>query len=125
HRRDVIVVSVPESREEPHFLTSPDNGARTAYLRAKDQSVEASREALRLMSISVEVDTATFEFGEKELMLMRYLDDDGKITVQQFARIAIISRRSASSPLVSLSSANVLLLHVDAQHDYFMLAYEL
>ncbi len=125
HRRDVIVVSVPESREKPHFLTSPDNGARTAYLRAKDQSVEASREALRLMSISEEVDTATFEFGEKELMLMRYLDDYGKITVKQFARIANISRRKASSTLVSLARANILRLHVDAQHDYFMLAYEL
>lgn len=124
HRRDVIVVSVPESREKPHFLTPPENGQRTAYLRAKDKSVEASREAVRLMRTSDEADTATFEFGDTELMLMRYLDDYGKITVKQFARIANISRRKASSTLVSLAKANILRLHADARHDYFTLAYE-
>ena len=125
HRRDVIIVYVPESRSKPHFLISPDNGReRTAYLRVKDKSVEASKEALRLMRKNDEVAAVTFEFGDKELMLMRYLDDYGRITVKQFARIANISKRHASSTLVSLARANVLQLHADHRHDYFTLAYE-
>lgn len=125
HRRDVIIVYVPESREKPHFLVSPENGReRTAYLRVKDKSVEASREALRLMRNDDATSSVTIEFGDKELMLMRYLDDYGRITVKQFARIANISRGRASSTLVSMAKANVLRLHADHRHDYFTLAYE-
>lgn len=124
-RRDVIVVIVPESPSKPHFLVSPDNGAeRTAYLRVKDKSVEASNEALHLMRRNDATQSVTFEFGDKELMLMRYLDDYGRITVKQFARIANISKGHASQTLVSLAKANVLRLHADHRHDYFTLAYE-
>lgn len=125
HRRDVVVVHVPESPSKPHFLISPENGTeRTAYLRVKDKSVEASKEALRLMRKSDGKTSVTFEFGDKELMLMRYLDDYGKITVKQFARIANISKGHASRTLVLLAKANVLRLHADHRHDYFTLAYE-
>lgn len=125
HRRDVIIVHVPESSTKPHFLISPENGReRTAYLRVNDKSVEASKEALRLMRKNDAKNSVTFEFGDKELMLMRYLDDYGKITVKQFARIANISRGHASKTLVLLAKANVLRLHADHRHDYFTLAYE-
>lgn len=125
HRRDVIVVRVPESTEKPHFLIPSGNGSGpNAYIRIHDRSVEASREAIRLMR-EREVDgSITFEFGDKELMLMRYLDDYGKITVKQFARIANISRGRASRTLVLLVRANVLQLHADPRQDYFTLAYE-
>lgn len=124
NRRDVIVVHVPESAGKPHFLTSNGNGSvRIAYVRVKDKSVEASKEALRLMREDDAKDVVTFEFGDKELMLMRYLDSYGKITVKQYARIANISKGRASKTLVLLTQANVLRLHADHRHDYFTLAY--
>ena len=124
HRREVIVVHVPESREKPHFLVSSENGAaRSAYIRVEDKSVEASQEALHLMRKDDGSNAVSFEFGEKELMLMRYLDNYGRITVKQFASLANISKRHASRILVLLTKANVLRLHVDPRHDYFTLAY--
>lgn len=124
-RRDVVLVSVPESAKKPHFLRSSQNGSpNSAYVRVADKSVEASREALRLMREQENASAVTFEFGAKELMLMRYLDDYGKITVKQFARIANISKGHASKTLVLLTRANVLRLHADHRHDYFTLAYE-
>lgn len=123
--RDVLVVHVPVSTRRPHFLGPAENGSsRSAYVRVNDKSVEASREALRLMREDDEASSVTFEFGDKELILMRYLDDYGKITVKQFARIANISRGHASKTLVLLTRANVLRLHADHRHDYFTLAYE-
>lgn len=124
-RRDVVVIYVRESASKPHFLRSTGNGSvNAAYVRVEDKSVEASREALRLMREQEGSSSVTFEFGDKELMLMRYLDDYGKITVKQFARIANISRGHASKTLVLLTRANVLRLHADHRHDYFTLAYE-
>lgn len=122
NRRFVIVVHVPESDEKPHYLVNGGE-ARVAYVRVDDQSVEASREHVRLMRNAPAEGKVTFEFGEKELMLMRYLETYGQITVRQFASLANIPRKRASQTLVLLTRANILRLHPDPKHDYFTLAY--
>lgn len=124
NRRDVIVVTVPESASKPHYLVGENGTGRTAYVRVDDKSVEASPEAVRLMRLREGAEAVTFEFGENELMLMRYLDSYGRITVKQFANLANIPRRRASKTLVLLTQANILRLHADHRHDYFTLAYE-
>lgn len=125
-RRDVIIVGVPSSQQKPHFLLNGGGtGDRIAYVRVRDMSVEASKEAVRLMRVSDGVDSVLFEFGEKEQMLMRYLDKYGRITVAQFAKLANIPARRASQTLVLLTRADVLRLHVSENSDYFTLAYEL
>ncbi|MBO6577372.1 MAG: ATP-binding protein [Rhodothermales bacterium] len=121
-RREVIVVRVPESEGKPHFVIEPDDPMRrTAYVRVKDMSIEASREAVRLMRTGTDSDTS-FEFGKKELLLMRYLDEYQRITVSQFAQLADIPNKRASHTLVLLARAEVLKLHIDAGGDYFTLA---
>lgn len=132
-RRDVILVVVPESTRKPHQLV-PDGfgddpatddaaGDGTAYVRVEEMSVEASPESVRMMREASEVHGVTFEFGETESLLMRYLDDYGRITVTQFAKVADIPAERASQTLVSMTKANLLRLHNDRGEDYFTLAY--
>jgi hypothetical protein len=66
---------------------------------------------------------ATLQFGEKESLLMRYLKDYGRITVEQYAQLANIPLYRASQTLVSMAEANVLRAHADRKEDYFTLAY--
>jgi len=120
-KRDVIVVRVPSSSDRPHFLIG--DGAPTAYVRIEDMSVEASGEAVRLMRLGKDEHDVMFEFGEKERALMRYLDNYGRISVQQFASLTDISPQRASQTLVTLTRANVLHFHADPKEDYFTLAY--
>jgi predicted HTH transcriptional regulator len=123
-KRNVILVQVPESDRKPHMLVDPDRPEQAAaYIRIDHMSVEASRENLRLMRSAKRGDDVLFEFGEKEKTLMRYLEQYGRITVAQFARLANIPRRHASHTLVLLAKANVLQLHPDPKSDYFTLAY--
>ncbi len=122
-KRNVIVVYVPVSAHKPHFLINHTNGARTAYVRIEDMSVEASPEAVRLMKARQHPVDVLFEFGEKEQTLMRYLDSYGRISVAQFASLANISPHAASQTLVLMARANVLHLHSDPKEDYFTLAY--
>ena len=121
-KRNVIVVMVPASSHRPHFLVE-ETGTRHAYVRVADMSLEASPEAVRLMRVARHEDDVLFEFGEKEQVLMRYLDSYGRISVEQFASVANIPPREASETLVTLARANVLQFHTDAQEDYFTLAY--
>lgn len=122
-KRNVIVVHVPISARKPHFLIDHQNGARKAYVRVEDRSVEASPEAVRLMKARQHPVDVLFEFGEKEQTLMRYLDSYGRISVAQFASLATISPQAASQTLVLMARANVLHLHSDPKEDYFTLAY--
>lgn len=126
-RRDVLVVSVPESTTKPHKLAA-GNADGTAYVRVEEMSVEASPESVALMREGARADTpggegVTVQFGEKESLLMRYLNDYGRITVAQFAQLANIPTRRASDTLISMTKANVLRLHADRKEDYFTLAY--
>lgn len=121
-RRDVIVVKVPQSDAKPHFVVDPlEEGRRMAYVRVRDMSIEASREAVRLMKSPGDENTR-FEFGHKEMLLMRYLDEYQRITVEQFARLADIPTRRASHTLVLLAKAEVLRLNPDPAGDYFTLS---
>ncbi len=120
-KRDVILLHVPESADKPHAVVNPD-GTRAVYQRIGENSVEASREARRLMRYENDSHGVLIEFGEKEQILLRYLDNYGRITVGQFANLANIPRRRASQTLVLLARANVLLLHPDQRQDYFTLA---
>lgn len=125
-KRDVILVRVPGSDLKPHFLVY-ENGEgpkRIAYVRVADMSVEASREAIRLMRAEQNPTNVLFEFGEKEQLLMRYLDRYGRVTVDEFARLAGVAPRDASQTLVLLAKANVIRLHADPKADYFTLAYD-
>lgn len=115
-KREVIVVRVLPSNEKPHFVADGDQ--RTAYVRIADQSVEASKEAVRIMR-SRPGDEVRFEFGDKELLLMRYLDQYGRITVSQFARLAGVKRKQASHTIVLMTRAGVLMLHYDEKEDFF------
>lgn len=126
-RRDVIVVTVPESRRKPHVLVDDVGGAEpggdgVAYVRVGEMSVEASPEAVELMEAGEERNGVTFEFGEKEQLLMRYLDDYARITVAQYARLAGISEEDASATLLTLTKAELLNLQPGRREDHFTLA---
>ncbi len=121
-RREVLLVEVPASDRRPHYVTGNGEGDRRAvYVRVDDMSVEASREAVRLMRSGGEGRDVRFEFGEKETKLLRYLEEYGRITVEQFARLANLPRSRASQTLVILARARLLQIHWTAQGDYFTL----
>ena len=122
-KRNVLLVQISESTLKPHFLIGNGNGQKTAYIRVDEMSVEASKEHVRLMKAGHKQENVTFEFGDKEQVLMRYLENYGRITVAQFANLVNIPKRRASHTLVLLTKANVLQLHPDPQNDYFTLAY--
>ncbi len=125
HRRDAVVVQVPESATKPHYLVT-ENGKgpeRVPYVRVEDRSIEASVERIELMKTS-RAEPVRFEFGENERLLMRYLDEYGRITVSEFAMAANISEVVASETLVTLTRANVLIIHPGKDGDFFTHAYD-
>lgn len=128
-RREVLVVRVPASTARPHVLVgverSAEGEAPPAFVRVGASSVEASKEAVKLMRRRAQ-DAAgvRFEFGDKESLLMRYLDAYGRVTVAAFATLAGIPERQASHTLVLLTRAGLLRHHLGHPDDHFTRAYD-
>jgi predicted HTH transcriptional regulator len=127
-RREVLVIDVPRSAEKPHFLVGSGeggkNGKKTAYVRVGHESVEASREAVRLMKAERRPRDVRFTFGEREQQLMKYLERYERITVREYARLAALPLARASQTLVLLTEAGLLRHHPATGEDTFTAAYE-
>lgn len=125
-RCDVLVVTVSESRTKPHVVVADGDDSSeegTVYVRVEAKSMEASPETVHNLNEEEEKRGVTFEFGETESLLMRYLDDYGRISVSQLAQLADIPPERASQTLLRLTKADLLHLHPDEDGDYFTLNY--
>lgn len=85
----------------------------------QDRSVQASREVWEILKRTRTPKDTIFTYGWKEELLIKALEEKGKITLAEFAKLAKIPRFLASKTLIRLVSANVLSLHPQEMEDYF------
>lgn len=118
--RDVLVFTIPKSQKKPHFVQLENEENKRAYVRVRDRSVQASREVKQILRRENE-DGIKFTYGDKEKVLMIYLSENQKITIEKFAEIAKIPPRSAAHTLVLLVLSNVLKIQPDEIMDWYYL----
>ncbi len=118
--RDVLVFNIPKSQEKPHYVQLENEENGKAYVRVQDRSVQASREVKQILRRENE-DGIKFTYGDKEKILMEYLSDNQKITIEKFSEIAKIPTWLASRTLVLLVLSNVLKIQPDEVMDWYYL----
>ncbi len=104
--RDVMIVEIPEAEKKPVYVKGDKR--RTAYLRQKDESVVASDEMVEIMKNGSSDSGVTFEYGEREQQLFRFLNEYGDITIDRFSILINVTTYRAGKILVNLVSAGVL-----------------
>lgn len=138
-KKSVVSYQIKESTRKPHYILEdqkahhksvrPTTGKPykrlrgKAYVRYEDKSLQASREVWQILRREKKQKDIKFAFGEKEKLLMEYLDQHQQITVGQFAELAQLSHRSASQTLVLLVLANVLKVVPQEKEDVFVLKF--
>ena len=129
--KDVIVASVDESSEKPHYYTGPSNGKPVdgddtkVFIRVKDKTVMASKEVERILRDErPDAPPAEIEIGENERRLFRHLDLHERVTAKEFSALVNISEQRASRILVALVRAGVVRIHTSEKADFFTLAYD-
>jgi predicted HTH transcriptional regulator len=125
--RDVVVVTVEESDQKPHYLNVNDeenSGGTRVYIRVNDKTVEASKEVVRIIQAE-NPDSAPLRIaiGDAERRLFDYLNENERITVKQFAKLVNISNRRASRSLIQLVRASVLRIHTLEKEDFYTRAF--
>jgi len=107
NERDILIFTIPQSNEKPHFVKLSSTEPPKAYVRVQDRSVQASKEVKQILRRENE-EGIRFVFGEKEKVLMEYLAQHQNITLEKFAEIAQIPLWLASRTLVLLVLGHVL-----------------
>ncbi len=119
--RQVLALHIRPGAERPYRVQlSPDQAPGRAYVRVADRSVQASREVRQILRQQTTDKPFRFEYGEKERVLMRYLQDHPGITLEAFRQVAQISVRQASRTLVLLVLAGLLRVVPGEKEDLYM-----
>lgn len=114
---DVMVVLVPEIEEKPIY--NKGRKERLVFVRNNDESVLASDEMVAVLKQRATSGGATFEYGEYERRLFRFLNEYGRITVREYAHLINVTTYRASRILVALVSAGILSLSSRDNNEYF------
>ncbi|SFC13083.1 Putative DNA-binding domain-containing protein [Spirosoma endophyticum] len=102
--RMVLVVSVLESNEKPHYVLN-EAGKRTIYVRAKDKSVPTNK-----LIIAPEIANTELIKSPMARTLIQYLRKNDDVTADKFARLINISDYRAGKLLRQLAEQGLLLL---------------
>ena len=121
-KKSVISYDILESKNKPHYVIEDQTQTwGKAYIRVEDKTIKASKEIREILKRKNKDKGVHIRFGEKEKILMEYLDQNEFITLRKFQQIANLSRPIASRTLVKLVLANVLRINVNETQDVFTL----
>ncbi|WP_439883062.1 AlbA family DNA-binding domain-containing protein [Pontibacter sp. MBLB2868] len=118
--RTVLIVTVPESSQKPHFAKVKDDDWR-GYVRVKDTSVQTSK----MVNKVLQQETETFEklpLQKHEHILLNYLQEHPRVTLKQYMKAANLSERRAYRTLVKLVLHGYIRLHDKEKEAYYTLS---
>ncbi len=118
-KKGVALFTVPKSVTRPHYLFS--NNRKQAFVRVKDRSIQASKEIWEVLKRSRQPKDIGFTYGEKEEILMKALGNQDFITLNEFRKMAKLSKFTASRTLIRLVLANVLAIVPQENEDLYKL----
>lgn len=110
--KTVLEVSIPKSKERPHFAPTKDNKWR-AFIRVNDENKVANKIQTEVWKRLKEEKPTFVKYTEKEKWLLKYLEDNQYITFSKFRRTARISSYRAEKTLINLVAIGVLQIRFD------------
>ena len=105
-QKDILIIEVPEAEKKPVYVKGKKR--RKVFIRNEDESVVANEDMIEVMKKGHSEEGVTFEFGEKERLLFRFLNEYSEITVQRFSILINTTTYTAAKILVNLVSVGVL-----------------
>lgn len=119
-KKTIIKYNIPSSSKKPHVVKDEDK--KIAYVRFRDKSIQASKEMREILRRQNRPKDIRFTFGDREKILLEYLDEKGEITLEGFANLVGIKKYYAAKTLILLVLAKVLVIEPQDGKDLYRLA---
>lgn len=117
----VLEAIIPEGPDKPYSAKGED-GKWWVHIRVKDQSLLASKIVVEVLKRNSRKGPNLIKYTEKEQAVLKHLDTNGKLTLQQICELLNISRWRAQRILISLVSAGVVRSHTTEKTEFFTLS---
>jgi predicted HTH transcriptional regulator len=117
--KEVLIFTINPSKTETHSLLFENE--QKIYVRNGDKSLQASKEMREYLKGKFKNRNYSFQYGDKENILVKYLDVNPYITVKKYAQIANIKTAIASRTLVLLCLTGLLIISPFENEDRFSL----
>lgn len=118
-KKGVAIFKIPISSDRPHYLKEKER--KQSFIRVADRSIQASREVWEVLRRGKNQRDTVFTYSWKEELLMKAIEETGRITLKEYAKLAKLPKFIASKTLVRLVLANVLQIHPQEGDDFFTL----
>lgn len=119
-KKAIIKYSIASSTRKPHVVKDADSNI--AYVRYHDKSIQASKEMREILRRQNKPKDIRFSFGDREKILLEYLEEKGEITLEDFAKLVGIKKFYAAKTLILLVLAKVLTIEPQDGKDLYRLA---
>ncbi len=117
--KTVLEVTVPKSKYKHR---APDNNnIYKVYIRVKDQNILANSILLKIWKYQNNKQNTKVTFSESEMFLLKYLNENKKITVKDFIQKAGISKKEAERTLVNFVLINMIKYEITEKVIFFSL----
>lgn len=118
--KTILEVIVPKSNFHKH--RAPDhNNIYKVYTRVKDQNILANSILLKIWKYQNNKQNIKITFTDAEMFLLKYLNENKKITINDFMQKAKINKREAERIIVNFTITNILKYEITEKVIFFSL----
>lgn len=118
--KTILEVFVPKSKYHKH--KAPDhNNIYKIYIRVNDQNIIADHILLKIWKYQNSKQSIKVTFTDSEKFLLKYLNENPKITLKEFINITKINKKEAERILVNFTLINILKIEIKENVIFFSL----
>jgi predicted HTH transcriptional regulator len=118
--KTILEVLVHKSKYFKH--RAPDhNNIYKVYTRVKDQNIIADKILLKIWKYKNNKQNIKITFTDSERFLLKYLNENNKITVTEFSEKAKISKKEAEKTIVNFTLMNIIRYEITEKVIFFSL----
>lgn len=116
----VLEVIVPPSKKIKHKALDKNNEYKI-FVRSKDKNLVADPILLKVWKKQNNSCEARVNFTETEMILLKYLTDHKKITLDEFRNLARIKKKTAETILINFILMGIILMEMTEKNTFFNL----
>jgi len=120
-KKVVIEAIIPEGKNKPYYAKD-DEGKWWVHIRVKDQSLLASKVVVDVLRRNSSGMGTLIKYSRHEESLLKYLEQNDRITLKEVCKLLNISRWRSQKMLVNLVSAGILRSHTTEKTEFFTLS---
>lgn len=118
--RLILEIKVDKSDKKPHMAPDRD-GKWKVFVRVKDQNLLANKILIQLWKHQKNKTAVNVRYREQEEQLMHFLNENGRITLSQFCRIAGIPAFMAEKILINFILLDIIQMEITEKQTFYKL----